>query len=78
MTAERVFDLGDTRLRGYAEAALPHIGATLAALPADVPFFALDKRQVIDIFMAGIEGVREAAVAANESVGWPFDDECPF
>lgn len=78
MTAERVFDIGDARLRGYAEAALPHIGATLAALPADVPFFALDKSQVIDIFMAAIEGVREAAMAAGESLSFPFDDEIPY
>lgn len=78
MTAERVFDIGDARLRGYAEAALPHIGATLAALPSDVPFFALDKSQVIDIFMAAIEGVREAAMAAGESLSFPFDDEIPY
>ena len=78
LTAERLFDLGNAKLRGYLEAALPHIGATLAALPADVPFFALDKSQVIDIFMAAIEGVREAAMAAGESLSFPFDDEIPY
>jgi len=73
-----VFGLGDAQVRGFVEAALPAIGAALSHLPADVPFFELDKDQVIDLFMAGIEGAREAAVLTNESLGFPFDDEVPF
>lgn len=78
LTAERLFDLGNAKLRGYLEAALPHVGANLSHLPATVAFFDLEKDQVLDVMMAGIEAVKEAAVAANESLGWPFDDEIPF
>lgn len=78
INAELMFDLGDARMRGFLEAALPAIGANLAALPGDVPFFALEKSQVIDVFMAGIVGATEAAVSANESLGFPFSDEIPF
>jgi len=78
LNAELLFDLKDARLRGLIEAALPAIGATVAHLPGDVPFFELDKQQVIDLFMAGIVGAQEAAVAAHESLGFPFDDQIPF
>lgn len=78
LNAELLFDLQDARLRGFLEAALPAIGATIAHLPADKPFFELEKAQIIDLFMAGIVGAQEAAVAANESLGFPFDDEVPF
>lgn len=78
MTAERVFDLGNARLRGYLEAALPHVGANLSHLPADKPFFELEKDQVLDVLVAGIEAAREAACAANESLSFPFDDEIPY
>lgn len=72
-----MFNLKDARTRGFVEAALPAIGAAVSHLPADVPFFELDKEQVIDLFTAGIEGAREAAVLANESLNFPFDDEVP-
>ena len=73
-----VFDLAPARYRGYAEAALPLIAQSLADLPADVPFFALSKPQVIDVIVASMCGIREAAVAAGESSAFPFDDEVPF
>jgi hypothetical protein len=78
LTAERVFDLGNARLRGYLEAALPHVGANLSHLPADKPFFELEKDQVLDVLVAGIEAAREAAMAAGESLSYPFSDEIPF
>ena len=31
-----------------------------------------------DAINAVVEAVKDAAVAANESLGWPFDDEVPF
>lgn len=78
MNADLMFDLGDARLRGFVEAALPAIGGSLAGLPADVPLFELSREQVVDVIVAGILGAQEAAVAANESLGFPFDDEIPF
>lgn len=73
-----VFDLGDARLRGFIEAALPSIGAAVAHLPGDVAFFELDKADIVDLFAAGIRGAQEAAVLCNESLGFPFDDDIPF
>jgi hypothetical protein len=73
-----LFDFKDARLRGFVEAALPSIGDSLGHLPPDVPFFELTPDQVIDVFVAGILGAQGAAVAANESLGFPFDDEIPF
>lgn len=78
INADLMFDLKDSRLRGFIEAALPTIGASIAHLPADKPLFELDVAQVIDVIVAGIRGAQEAAVAANESLGFPFDDEIPF
>lgn len=78
MNAELLFDLGDARLRGFVEAALPAIGGALSHLPSDTPLFALSKEQIVDVVVAGILGAQEAAVSANESVGFPFDDEVPF
>ncbi len=78
LTAERLFDFGNAKLRGYLEAALPLVGSNLSHLPADRPFFELEKDQVLDVLMTGIEAAKEAAVAANESLGFPFDDEIPF
>lgn len=78
MNADLMFDLGDARLRGFVEAALPAIGGSLSGLPADVPLFALERAQVIDVIVAGILGAQEAAVSAAESLGYPFDDEIPF
>lgn len=74
-----LFDLADARIRGFVEAALPSIGAAVAErIDAETPFFELDKEQVIDLFVAGIEGAREAAVLANEDLGFPFSDDIPF
>jgi hypothetical protein len=73
-----VFDLSPARYRGYVESALPQIGGALSHLPADVPFFGLPKASVVDVFVAGLIGVREAAIAAGESSAFPFDDEVPF
>lgn len=73
-----VFDLSPARYRGYVESALPQIGGALAHLPADVPFFALPRDAVVDVFVAGLIGTREAACAAGESSAFPFDDEVPF
>jgi hypothetical protein len=78
INADLMFDLGDARMRGFIEAALPAIGGALSRLPPDVPLFELDKAQVVDVFLAGIRGAQEAALAANESLGFPFDDEVPF
>lgn len=73
-----VFDLTPARYRGYVESALPQIGGALSHVPADVAFFALPKETVVDVFVAGLIGVREAATAAGESSAFPFDDEVPF
>lgn len=80
LNADLLFDLGDARLRGFVEAALPHIAMALTAQGFDfnMPFGALEKSQVVDFITAGIVGAQEAAVAANESLGFPFDDEIPF
>ena len=80
MTAERVFDIGDARLRGFVEAALPRAGATLAeaGLPEGTALFDLSKEHIVDVFMAGTVGAQEAAMAAGESLGFPFSDEIPF
>lgn len=78
VNAELLFDYKDARLRGFVEAALPAIGNTLSWLPADKPLFELSKDEVIGVLVAGIEGAREAAVAAGESLGFPFSDEVPF
>jgi hypothetical protein len=71
------YNLGDSRLRGFAEAALPSVGETLAALPADVPFFDLEKEQVVDVIVAAVQGAQAAAVAAKESLSFAFDDPLP-
>lgn len=78
--AELLFNISDARIRGFVEAALPNIASTLMAQGFDfnLPFGALAKEQVIDFIAAGIVGAQEAAVAANESLGFPFDDEVPF
>lgn len=78
LSADLVFDLKDARMRGFLEAALPQIGAALAHLPADIALFDLSKDQILDVFSAAIAGAREAAVSANESLGFPFDDEIPY
>lgn len=78
LTADLMFDLGDARLRGFVEAALPAIGGSLSGLPADVPLFELERSQVVDVICAGIAGAQAAAFAANESLGFPFDDEIPY
>jgi hypothetical protein len=78
LTSNLAFDLGDSRTRGIVEAALPGIGAKLAHLPADKPFFKLEKGQVVDAFTAGIFGAHAAAVSLGELGQFPFDDVIPF
>lgn len=78
MAETLVFDLTPARYRGYAEAALGVIAQSLANLPSDVPFFELSKSQVVDVIVASMCGIREAAVAAGESAAFPFDDEIPY
>jgi hypothetical protein len=78
MATNAVLSLGDSARRGLIEGALPSIAGRLGHIPADVPFFALPKEQVVDALAAGIEGYAEAAVAAGERPEWPFDDQIPF
>lgn len=78
LTADLMFDLNDARLRGFVEAALPVIGGNISHLPADKPLFELEQFQVVDMIVAGILGAQEAALSANESLGFPFDDQVPF
>jgi hypothetical protein len=78
LNADLMFDLKDARLRGFIEAALPAIGNTLSHLPGDKPLFDLSRDEVVGVFAAGIQGAQEAAVCANESLGFPFSDEVPF
>lgn len=78
VNAELLFDLKDARMRGLAEAALPAIANTLGHIPSDKALFELSREQVLDVGMAFLEGIREAAVSANESLGFPFDDHIPF
>jgi hypothetical protein len=74
-TGKIVFDLGDTKLRGAFAALLPKLGKALAHLPADRPFWELDKDQVLDVFVAGFQAAREAGVGVFEMEA---DDEIPF
>lgn len=67
------FNLQDSRLRGYVLAALPRIGAAIAHLPSDVALFKLPKDKVVDVFVAGVIGAMECAVAVNESADFPLD-----
>jgi hypothetical protein len=78
LNADLMFDLQDSRMRGFIEAALPAIGASVAHLPSDRPLFDLEKAQVVDVILAGILGAQEAALAANESLSFPFSDDIPF
>lgn len=77
MTETVAFDLGDAKLRGTIAASLPAIGSALSGLPADKPFFELDRNQVIDVFAVGLSLVREAEFRAAESPHL-LDDEIPF
>lgn len=76
--ADLVFDLKDSQMRGFVEAALPAIANTLSHIPRDKPLFELSRDQVVDVALAFIEGARESFVAAGEAMGLPFDDEIPF
>jgi hypothetical protein len=75
-----VFDLGDAKLRGMIEAALPQIGGAIAeaGVESDAAFFDLPRDQVLNVFVAACIGYREAAVAAGESRDFPFSDPIPF
>jgi hypothetical protein len=78
LTENLVFDLSDARLRGFAEAALPALGETLADLPPDLPLFELSKEQVVSVVVASVQAANAAAVAAGESALFQFDDPIPF
>lgn len=71
-------DLGDARLRGIIEAALPQIGGALSSLPTDIPLFELSKSQVVDAFTVAVQIVCEASVALKEAGDFPLNDACPF
>jgi hypothetical protein len=74
-----LFDLKDSRLRGYIEAALPSIAAALEHIDPEAPLFSLEKDAVVDVFLAGIAGAREAAVLVAEApLTDNFDDAIPF
>lgn len=77
VTAKRTgpvaFDLKQAKLRGFFTALLPQLGTALAHLPADKPFWELDKEQVLDIFVAGFIASVEARTALLE-----LDDDIPF
>lgn len=64
------YGLGDAHLRGSLEAALPRIGAELAHLPSDKPFFQLSKDQVVDVLAIGFK--------ASVATGALLNDEIPF
>lgn len=76
--AQLVFDLKNSQMRGFVEAALPAIANTLAHIPRDKPLFELTRDQVVDVALAFIEGARESFVAAGEAMGLPFDDDIRF
>lgn len=75
-------DHGDARMKGYALAALPNIGAALGDLPSDVPFFQLSKDQVVNVLVTGYRWIEAAAVGASEEpnvkFNWEKGDEVPF
>lgn len=77
VTAKRTgpvaFDLKNAKLRGFYAALLPQIGGALTHLPADKPFWELDKDEVLDIFIAGFQAAVAARVALLE-----LDDDIPF
>lgn len=78
ITETCVFNLGDAHLVGMVEAALPKIGDALASggFPFSASFGDLTKQQAVMLFMAGVVAHREAAIAAGEAPGFPFDE--PF
>lgn len=75
-----VFDLSEAKMRGRVEAMLPNIADALISQGFDfnMPFGALSKQHITDLFVAGCIAWREAAVAAGESGDFPFDDSIPF
>jgi hypothetical protein len=70
LCGEIAYSLGDAHLRGSLEHLLPQIGAQLAHLPSDKPFFDLSKEQVIDVLAIGFH--------AGMDSGAFFDDEIPY
>lgn len=72
------FDLGDARLRGFIEAALPQIGEALGGLDPTKPLFELSRDEVVGVFAAACIGASAAATAYGESQAFPFDDPIPF
>lgn len=64
------YGLGDSHLRGSLEAALPEVGAALAHLPSDKPFFELTREQVVDILAVGFQAGRESGALLNDEI--PF------
>lgn len=73
LTETVAFDLGDARMRGFIEAALPQIGAALSSLPADMPLFGLSKPQILDVLCAGVQAWCEAVTAVGENPSFPME-----
>ena len=71
------YDLQDSKLRGVVASLLPKIAAELSDLPPDVPFFDLEQSQVIDVFVVGVNLIRETIVSINENPSI-LDDDIPF
>jgi hypothetical protein len=74
LSGDLVFDLKNSKVRGRVEAALPQIANALGHIPPDAPLFSLSKEQIVDVFVAAINGAAHATVATMEDP----DDEIPF
>lgn len=73
-----IFDFDNAKLKGFIEAALPHIGERLADVDLSQSLFDLTKDQIVQVFAAGCLETSRAAMAFGESEAFPFDDSIPF
>lgn len=78
LTTNLAFDLGDSRLRGYVEAALPSIADAVSPFILCAAIDDLDKAAIVDLFVAAVQGTQAAAMAHGESCLFEFDDPLPF